>query len=244
MNHRLRSAFVVALVALVAIPATALAQEDMSVSMLMESAGEDSNEMTFTVAGDMARMDFAEMVSMIWSPDWMRMLQHQEQMWMEFNSAMLQQMRSMMGNVPGAPDVEDELDAFDPSNLSFEVTGNTDTVMGMEVFEVAFTAGDDNSGSMWMSEDAEVGIFEVFARMMTHLDSLAGPMMSGDNPAGDMQQYMAIAQAQGMPDGKILRMDSADGTRITMTGWEGGPFPEDTWAAPSSYQKQAMPFGW
>jgi hypothetical protein len=233
---------VLLLLALAFVPATALAQEDVALSMLMESAGEEPSEMTVTVSGEMARMDYNDHVSMVWSPEWWRMFQHENKIYMEFDKAMMEQMARMMGSMPGAPDVEAEVDAFDPTSMTFERTGATDTVMGYKVFEVAFATTDGEQGSMWMSEEAEYGVFEIFTRMMSHLEQVAGPMMGGgNNPAGNMQQYMQMARAQGMPDGKVLRMDTVDGTHFTVTGWEMGPFGAETWEPPAGYQKQAMP---
>ena len=173
------------------------------------------------------------------------MLQHEARMYMEFDKAMLERMRQKMGNMPGAADVESDMEDFDPTSMTFERTGATETIMGHEAFEVAFSNDQGQSGSMWMSEDAEVGLFETMSRMMTHLESLGGPMMGGgdNNPASDFRRYMALARAQGMPEGKVLRMDSLDGVSMTMTGYESGPFGEDTWTAPAGYSKQAMPFG-
>lgn len=242
MDRRFRLSTAFLLIALVLIPGVALAQEDISLSMLMEGGDDGPNEMTITVSGDMARLDFNDLVSMVWSPDWWRMFQHENQMYMEFDKAMMERMRQMMGNMPGAPDVEAELEDFDPTAMMFERTGATDTVMGYEVFEVAFSTEEGDQGSMWMSAEAEYGVFEIFTRMMSHLETLAGPMAGGAaNSTGDMRRYMQLARAQGMPEGKVLRMDTADGTHFTVTGWDEGPFGPETWVAPPGYQKQAMP---
>jgi len=233
------------LLALALVPLAALAQDDMSMSFSVQGAGEEVNEMTVTVAGDMARFDMGSDVSMVWSPDWWRMIQHKNRMYMEFDKAMMDRMRQMMGNMPGASDAEEGMDDFDPEKMTFERTGATDTVMGYEVFEVAFSDDEGRKGSMWMSESAEAGMFEVFARMMTHLKSLAGPMMGGGpggrSPVARLEHYMEYARAQGIPEGKVLRMTSEDGMRFEVTGWNAGPFGADTWEAPAGYQKQAMP---
>jgi hypothetical protein len=243
VNRRPYVSRLAVLALLAAVPFVALGQ-DAAVNILMEGQNEDPVEMKLTLGGDMARMDFAQQVSMVWGPEWMRMIQHEAQVYMEFDKAMLERMRQMMGNMPGAADVESDIQDFDPASMSFERTGATETIMGLEAFEVAFSNDEGQSGSLWMSEDAEVGLFETMSRMMTHLESLAGPMMGGgDTPTSDFRRYMALARAQGLPDGKVLRMDSLDGVRMTMTGYESGPFGDDTWEAPAGYQKQAMPFG-
>ena len=75
--------------------------------------------------------------------------------------------------------------------------------------------------------------------------------MNDNDDAGDVhpldQDYSEVESREKrqfkLPEGKVLRMDSLDGMRMTMTGYESGPFAEDTWNAPAGYQKQAMPFG-
>jgi len=241
LDRRLRLSAFVLLVALTFVPTTVFAQDDVSMSFRMEAAGEEANNMTVTVAGEMARFDMGDQVSMVWSATWWRMIQHANRMYMEFDEAMMARMRQMMGNMPGADDARAEVDNFDPSDMTFERTGATDTVMEYEVFEVAFSDNEGNSGSMWMSEAAELGMFEIWTKMMVHLESLAGPMMGGGNPAGNLQQYMQYAQAQGLPDGKVLRMTTEEGMNFEVTGWEWGPFDADFWDAPEGYQKQTMP---
>jgi len=245
MDRRHRFHAAVLLLALVFVPATALAQDEVSMSFLVQGAGEDINEMTVTVSGEMARFDIGEQVSMVWSPDWWRMIQHENRMYMEFDKAMMERMRQMMGNMPGVPDAQAEIDDFDPANMAFERTGATDTIQGYTVFEVAFSDGEGSEGSMWLSEEAEMGMFEIFSRMMTHLESLAGPMMGGgagaSGPAGDMQRYMQYARAQGLPDGRVLRLNTEDGANFEVTGWHQGPFGATFWDAPDGYQKQTMP---
>jgi len=241
LDRRHRFSAIVLFATLVFVPATALAQEDISMSFAVQGVGEELNEMTVTVSGEMARFDIGEQMSMVWSADWWRMIQHENRMYMEFDKAMMERMRQMMGNMPGAPDVQAEVDDFDPADMTFERTGATGTVMEYDVFEVAFSDKDGRQGSMWLSEDAELGMFEVWTRMMGHLESLAGPMMGGGNATGNMQRYMRFARAQGLPDGKVLRMTTEDGANFEVTGWKRGPFSADFWDAPAGYQKQTMP---
>jgi hypothetical protein len=217
-------------------------------SFKMQAAGEQPNDMTVTVSQGMARMDYGKIMSMVWSPEWWRMIQHEQKMFMEFDKAMMERMRQMMANMPnmpGAPDVAAEMDKFDAETMTFERTGATDTVIGYEVFEVVMTNAEGKQGSMWLSEEAEIGMFEIFSAMATHLSSIAGPMMGGGpgggNPASKMQGYLGYARMRGLPEGKVLRMNAADGANFEVTGWEFGPFPADFWDAPAGYQKQTMP---
>lgn len=241
MDRRPRFSATALLAALAFVPVTALAQDDVSMSFAVQGVGEEMNNMTVTVSGEMARFDMGDQMSMVWSPDWWRTIMHENRMYMEFDTAMLGRMRQMMGNMPGAPDVQTEIDDFDPTNMTFERTGATDTVMEYEVFEVAFSDEEGQQGSMWMSEKAELGMFEIWSLIMPRLESLAGPMMRGGNPAGNIRGYMQLARAQGLPNGKVLRMTTEDGQSFEVTGWEWGPFAADFWDAPDGYQKQTMP---
>lgn len=240
MDRRHLFSSMVLLVAFALVPASAQAQDDVSMSFNTQGVGEELRSMTVTVSGEMARFDIGDSVSMVWSPDWWRMIQHENRIYMEFDQAMLERMRQMMGNMAGAPDVEAELDSFDPKNMTFERTGATDTIMQYDVFEVVFSDEEGQQGSMWLSEDAELGMFEIWTRLMPRLKSLAGPMTAG-GPAGNLQRYMRYARSQGLPDGKVLRMTTKDGATFEVTGWVRGPFDADFWDAPGSYQKQAMP---
>lgn len=241
MDRRPRFSATALLAALAFVPVTALAQDDVSMSFAVQGVGEEMNNMTVTVSGEMARFDMGDQMSMVWSPDWWRTIMHENRMYMEFDTAMLGRMRQMMGNMPGAPDVQTEIDDFDPTNMTFERTGATDTVMEYEVFEVAFSDEEGQQGSMWMSEKAELGMFEIWSLIMPRLESLAGPMMRGGNPAGNIRGYMQLARAQGLPNGKVLRMTTEDGQSFEVTGWQRGPFAADFWDAPEGYQKQMMP---
>jgi hypothetical protein len=241
LDRRHRSVVIALLATVAFMPGTALAQDDVSVSLAVQGVGEEVNNMTITVAGEMARFDIGEQTSMVWSPDWWRMIQHENRMYMEFDKAMLERMRQMMGNMRGIPGIEAETDDFDPANMTFERTGATDTVMEYEVFEVAFSDDEGHQGSMWLSEEAEISMFEIMPKLLDRLGSIAGPMMRGRNPAGNMQRYMQYARAQGLPDGKVLRMTTEDGANFEVTGWVWGPFGADFWEAPDGYQKQTMP---
>ncbi len=227
------------------LPLTALAQDDISMTLQMSgNDGEQVGDVTMTVAGDKARMEF-DQAAMIFSADWMRMVQKSEQRCIEFDKAMMERMRAMMGNMPGGSEAErarEEAENFDVSGMTFERTGNTATVAGHQAFEVAFADAEGNTGSMWMSADADAGLFEVMSRMLAHLESLAGPMMRGPGggPTQNFQQFMGLARAQGLPEGRVLKITTEDGTRIEVMGWEWGPFADETWE--SEYSCETMQF--
>ena len=106
------------------------------------------------------------------------------------------------------------------------------------------TGPEGQQASLWLSTSSEVGLFEVWSRLAEHLSEVAGPMMGGGlggrNPAAGMAKYMQLARASGLPDGRVLRMDSADGVSMVIDGWEHGPF--GNWKeAPTNYREQKMP---
>ena len=71
-------------------------------------------------------------------------------------------------------------------------------------------------GSLWFTTDVETGLFELMAR----------------------------AEAEVLPEGRVVRIDSRDGDQsstITLASIEPGPLPWDTFEAPASYQQMQMP---
>lgn len=238
------AALVVALVA----PA-AVAQQGVAANLLMESGG-NAHQMTITAQGENLRMDMnagSGDVTMIWLADSMLMVMHPQKMYMEFSKEMMDRMRGMMQNMPNMPDIEEDMEEQDFSEFTFERTGNTDTINGMSAFEVAMSGPDvDGDAMLWMTQDIEIGMFEVFAQMGDAMANMNMPMMNrgGDNPADTLQNYMSMARAQGLPEGRVIRVvNSAEGTTTTITlqSTETGPFDASKFAAPAGYTKQQMP---
>jgi hypothetical protein len=226
--------------------ALAPAQEPgLAVSFTVTNADSGTNTMKATVGGEHARLDM-EGVSIIWGPLGWIMVQHENQMFIHFTKAMMDRMRQMMERMPAqmrGNDVPDK-DDFDPAAYSFRRTGATDTVSDHSVFEVEMTGPEGQQASLWLSTSSEVGLFEVWSRLAEHFSEVAGPMMGGGlggrNPAAGMAKYMQLARASGLPDGRVLRMDSADGVSMVIDGWEHGPF--GNWKeAPTNYREQKMP---
>ncbi len=239
-----RAVLVIALCGAV-LAAGAAPQQDLAVSFTVTNPDEGSNTMKATVGGDHARLDMKG-VSIIWGPLAWIMVQHENQMFIRFTKEMMDRMRQMMERMPpqmrggDMPDPDD----FDPAAYSFRRTGATDTVMGHTVFEVEMTGPDGQRVSLWLSTSSEVGLFVVWSRLAEHLSKVAGPMMGGgpggQNPAAGMAKYMQLARARGLPDGRVLRMDSADGVSMVIDAWEYGPF--GNWKeAPDDYREQKMP---
>ncbi len=245
---KLRSLHVAVVIAVCSglVVAVATAQEpDLAVSFTVTNPDEGTNTMKATVGGEHARLDM-QGVSIIWGPIAWIMVQHENQMFIRFTKEMMDRMRQMMERMPAQmrgnsiPDMDD----FDPAAYSFRRTGATDTVMNHDVFEVEMTGPEGQRASLWLSTTSDVGLFEVWSRLAEHLSKVAGPMMGGGpggrNPVAGMAEYMQLARARGLPDGRVLRMDSADGVSMVIDSWEYGPF--DAWKeAPAGYRAQRMP---
>jgi hypothetical protein len=232
------------LVTLAAFPALARGQ-DIAASFTMEGQG-TSSTMKITTAGGNLRLDMTAdqgQMSMIWAADSMLMIMHAQRMYMEFTKEMLERMQSMMGNMPGMPATPEAPDE-DFGAYSFERTGATETINGMSAFEVKITAPDGDKGNLWLTTQTDTGLFEAFGAMSSAMANMRMPgmMQQGNDPAAELRQYMGMAQAMGLPDGRVIRVvDVANDVRITLTGVEQGPFGPETWAAPEGYTKQSMP---
>ncbi len=226
-------------------------QQDLAISFTVTNADEGANTMKATVGGEHARLDM-DGVSIIWGPIAWIMVQHQQKMFIRFSKEMMERMRQMMERMPAQmrrgdmPDPDD----FDPTSFSFRRTGATDTVTTStgtkhSVFEVEMTGPDGQLASLWLSTTAEVGLFEVWNRLAEHLSKVAGPMMGGGpggrNPLAGMAEYLKLARARGLPDGRVLRMDSEDGVSMVVNDWEYGPFEGNWKEAPTGYTEQQMP---
>ena len=218
---------------------------ELAVYFEVTSPDEGVNTMKATVGGEHARLDMKG-VSIIWGPLAWIMVQHEDQMFIRFTKEIMDRMRKMVERMPlqmhgnSLPDMKD----FDPAAYSFRRTGATDTVMDQRVFEVEMTGPGGQRASLWLSATSEVGLFEVWSRLSEHLSKVAGPVMGGGsgarNPLASMAEYMQLARARGLPEGRVLRMDSADGVSMVIKSWEHGPF--DNWKeAPTGYREQKMP---
>jgi hypothetical protein len=177
--------------------------------------------------------------SMVWREDGMMlMIMHAQQMYMEFSKEAMERMSQMMQKMGRAPKQPSE--EVDISQYSFEETGNTDTINGMDAFEVRVSGPEGDQAMLWLTEDAEVGLFEAMARMMEPLQNMAMPGMN--NPMEGFSEYEALARAQGLPDGRVIRVvDAESGTQMTLQEVIPGPFDASMFEAPAGYQKQQMP---
>lgn len=226
-----------------AVGSASAAQEGLTAELAVASAGQDAMTMTITAAEGRARMDMTSeqgKVSTVYTEDGMLMIMHARSMYMEFSREMMDSMGKMMGQMGGA--IEAKAKEFDPTELSYERSGKTETIGAYDAFEVIVTgAASGETSALWLSEDLDVGLFEVMARMAQPLQSANMPFMGGNSPAGMLQQYEKYAQAQGLPAGRVIRVVSGDGGSMTLASLVEGAIADDVWKAPAGYKKQQMP---
>jgi hypothetical protein len=178
--------------------------------------------------------------SMVWRNDGgMLMMMHSQRMYMEFTKEMMERMRQMMQQMGRAPEQPDDED-LDVSEYTFEETGNTDTINGMDAFEVRVSGPDGEQSMLWMTTATDIGLLEAMVEMMKPLREMAMPGMN--NPMERFAEYRALAQAQGLPAGKVIRViDPDSGSQITLKETFDGPFEGALFQAPEGYTKQQMP---
>ena len=189
-------------------------------------------------------MDLAQSMSVIWfSGDSPRMLmvQHAEQRYIEWGPEQLKMMQQMLQRMPAGGNQQD----IDVNALSFEETGQTETIGEWDAFEVRMTGMGDQTGTFWMTPDIDVGLFEISQRVALAADALRMPT-AGGSAAGAQQflRYQGLARAQGLPDGRVVRMNiDADGqpTTITLLRMEPGALPADTFDPPADYAQMQIP---
>ena len=205
-------------------------------------------EMTYWVTEGQFRMDMPEM-SIIWSSGdqpRMLMIQHAEKRYIEWGARQLDMMQQMMGRVPGGGGSGSGSDDPMSGSLSFEATGNSETIGAWNAFEVQVRNEDGDQGQLWLTEDTDVGLFEVFASVVDMAAAMRLPMGMGgqsSNPQEMLQGYAALARAQGLPEGRAVRIVSTEsgGSTVTLTAVQPGSPPAGTFDPPVDYQKMEMP---
>ncbi len=227
-------------------PAPAAAQDELAAVIQIESGGQPAMTMDYFLGPDRMRMDLDQGMSVVWfSGDSPRMLmvQHADRRYIEWGPDQLKMMQQMLQRMPGAGGGNEQVD-FGVAALAFEETGQTATVGDWDAFEVRMT-GADQATTFWMTTDIEFGLFEISQRVAEAADALRMPT-AGGGAAGAQQflRYQGLARAQGLPNGRVVRMNiDADGqpTTITLQSMEPGGLPADTFDPPSDYEQMQMP---
>lgn len=212
---------------------------DVMAVMRVESAGQPPMDMDYYLGENRMRMDMSEEMSLIsisGAEPRMLMVQHQEQRYIEWGPQQLQMMQQM-------PGVADQVNnAFDPEQLEFQQTGATDQIGPWSAFEVEMTDANGEVGSLWLTTDGDVGLFEVMLRVADAASIMSSPM--GGGMSMNFLQFQTVAQAQGLPAGRVVRIVSDDDngtTTITLTDVQPGPLPSGTFDPPAGYSQMQMP---
>ena len=219
--------------------------DDITAGMRIESAGQPPMEMEYFLGENRTRIDMsAEMsiISVSGDDPQMIMIQHPDQSYIEWGAQQLQMMQQMMQQVPNAGG-QGGID-YDPSQLQFSQTGETAQIGTWSAFEVSMTDASGNLGSLWLTTDTNIGLFEVMGRVASAASMLSSPMAGGGGMSMQFLQYQAFAQTQGLPDGRVVRIvsDDDDGsTIITLTGVESGPISDELFVPPADYSPIQMP---
>ena len=216
---------------------------DVRAVMRVESADQPAMEMEYYLGEGRMRMDMSEEMSLIsisGAEPRMLMVQHQEQRYIEWGAQQLQMMQQMMQQMPGVADQASS--TFDPEQLQFQQTGATDQIGPWSAFEVEMTDGNGEVGSLWLTTDSDIGLFEVMLRLADAASIMSSPM--GGGMSMEFLQFQTVSQAQGLPAGRVVRIVSDDDsgtTTITLTDVQPGPLPSGTFDPPAGYSQMQMP---
>ena len=229
-------------------PQTLFAQaaDDIKAVMRIETDGQPPMDMEYSLGQEKMRLDMSQgvsVISMTGDNPGMLMIQHAEKRYMEWGPQQLEMMQRMLERVQGGGGQDS--DTFDPTTMQFEQTGETQQIGSWNAFEVLMQGSDGQAGALWLTTDAEIGLFEISARAAEAANMLRNPMIGGGG--GGPQQFQrlrALAEAQGLPDGRVVRIVSIDdngvGT-ITLANVETGPLPGATFEPPAEYELMQMP---
>lgn len=235
-----RLLLVMALIVASAWPATAQQPQEFAMDLQMAPVNEAPMDLRLWAGAGPMRVDMngdMGQMSMIWSEGTMLMVQHAQRSYMEVTREMIDRMAQMMSRMGRTPQQAPETDV---TQWTFERSGATDTINGMSAFEVKTTGPEGQSGALWMTTDGDIGLFEALARLGETFQSMG--IAGTNNPMQRLQEYAFYARAQGLPEGRVIRvLDGKSGTIITVTGIEMGPFAPETWAPPAEYTRQQMP---
>ena len=217
--------------------------EELKAVLRIAAADEPAMDMEYSLGPDRVRLDVPQGMSLIWkggaSPT-ILILMHAQNTYLEMAEQQLKMMAQMLQ--ASSTGGSDQPSAIDPSQMQFETTSNHEQVSLWDAVEVIMSGPAGQEGSLWFTTDVETGLFELMARAAGAASALQMPMASGGMAAAQQfLRYEAIADAAGLPEGRVVRIDSVDGDQsssITLASLEPGPLPADTFEAPAGYKQQ------
>ena len=248
VTRLISSCAVLALVMLMTPPGvqpTAAQSDELKAVMRIEAAGQPAMDMEYYLGDDRMRLDVPQGMSVISTSGAnprVLMVQHQERRYIEWGADQLRMMQQMLQRIPGRSG--DQSDEFDPGSLNFERTGATGPVGPWNAFEVRMTNADGEEGALWITTDADIGLFEVSLRLAESASALQMPMAGSAGAAEEFLRYRSVAESQGLPDGKVVRIVSGEddeAVTITLMSVELGTLPSDTFEPPAGYERMQMP---
>jgi hypothetical protein len=215
-----------------------------------EASNSSAMEVQFWTGDEQLRIDITNpmKMSVVWSfgaePS-MRMIQHDEKVYVEWGPLQLENARQMMQRANlGQPTVE-------IAPLQFEETGARETVDGKDVFEVRLQTAENEEGSrLWLSRDADYGLAEFFAHYARALNGTTQfPMTGTDNDPLGLVNGLSLPLDQldstSDLDGRVVRIVDDDSgrepptaTTISLHSLESGPFSAELFDVPDGYVRK------
>ena len=234
-----------------ALPSAVASAQHIQATVLIETTDQAPVSMDYWATDKGVRIDLAQpqRMSIVWisgPPPKMLIIQHANQRYTEIGEQMFQMMRQMMQQM--AAGGASTTGAIDVENLTFEPTGQTQTVSSWTASEVRITGMEAAQNAMlWITSDLDTGLFDLLARMTEPLDAMQMPLLGGGTTGPErLMQFRHIADAAGLPDGGVVRLTATDpngATEITLQSLERDPFSEDPLAPPTGYEPAQMPGG-
>jgi hypothetical protein len=170
----------------------------------------------------------------------MRMIRHDERIFVEWGPTQLENARRMVNRGNG------DMAAAEFDALRFEATGARATFEGWDAYEVRLDP-EDSASRLWLSRDAEFGLAEFFAHYARALhETTRFPMTGTANDPLGLSNGLSLplnqlGSAIGL-EGRVVRIvDDGDGkipsiqTTITLHSLAPGPFAEDLFTVPDGY---------
>ncbi len=220
--------------------------DDIKAVMRVETDGQPPLDMNFSFGHEKMRLDMSQNMSIVSTagdtPSTL-MIQHDEERYIEWGPQQLEMMQRMLQRAQDGAGGQ-EAATFDPATLQFEQTGLTQQIGSWNAFEVLMRGSDGQEGALWLTTDAEIGLFEISHRAAEAASILQNPMAGGGGGPQQFLQLRSLAEAQGLPDGRVVRIVSQDDNRgaiITLLDVETGPLPGDTFEPPAGYEKTQVP---
>ena len=166
-----RCGLAAALICLFALASTAASAQDIKATVQIEAGGQPAMTMDYWMSDDSVRIDMAQQqaVSIIWKSGdapGMLMIMHDQRRYMEWGEQQFQMMRQMMQRMAGAGGGADDSSSVNIDSISFEPTGQTETIGPWSATRVRMTGLEPGQeGTLWVASELDSGLFELFARM-------------------------------------------------------------------------------